>query len=240
MPLAAVAVGYSGRAGTVKAVSDLPSPPPAPAGIPAERLRLLLVTDPAIVPGGTQALEDRVAEGLRAGVTAVQLRDKRSATGTLLPLARRLRRLCHTHGALFFINDRLDLALVAGADGVHAGDEDLPLPVIRSLAPSLWVGASAGTAEAAVAAVHSGAHYIGCGAVWGTPTKADAGLPIGVEGLRAVVRASRAPVVAIGGISPERVEALRGSGVAGIAAVSALLGARDMEATVRLYRGVVG
>jgi thiamine-phosphate pyrophosphorylase len=169
------------------------------------------------------------------GVTAVQLRDKETPTGTLLPLARRLRDLCHAHRAVFFVNDRVDLALAAGADGVHVGDDDLPVDVVRSLAPHLWVGASADLPSTARAAVEAGAHYLGCGTVWATESKGDAGIPIGVDGLRAVAEAVSVPVVAIGGITLERAHELEGSGAAGLALIRGLWDAPDLAGTARRF-----
>jgi thiamine-phosphate pyrophosphorylase len=221
--------------GGVSAGEATPSTRPR-APLAPQRLRLLLITDPAVAARGAGVLEEYVRRGLSAGVTAVQLRDKDARTGTLLPLARRLRALCRAHGAPFFVNDRVDLALAAGADGVHLGEQDLPISVVRLIAPDLWIGASADTAASAEAAVRAGAHYIGCGAVWGTTSKADAGTPIGVGRVASVAAAVDVPVVAIGGITPARAPALVGTGAAGVAVIRALLDEGNPEAAARAFR----
>lgn len=167
---------------------------------------------------------------LRGGVRSVQLRDKEAPSGTLLPLAERLRDLCHARGALFFVNDRVDLALAAKADGVHVGQDDLPVEVVRRLVPeSLVVGVSAETPARARAAARGGADYIGAGPVWPTDSKADAGVAIGVDGVARMVAATQLPVVAIGGITSVRVAALREAGAAGVAVIRAILAESDPE-----------
>ena len=207
------------------------------------RLRLLMITGPLRSPGprdsASSTVEVRVLKALVGGVTSVQLRDKETATGTLLPLAHRIRALCHDHGALFFVNDRVDLALASGADGVHLGDDDLPVHVVREIAPELWVGASADTAETAQAAIRAGAHYVGCGTIWATDSKADAGTPIGIAGLTAVAQAITAPVVAIGGITIARAPELVGSGAAGIAVIRGLWDAPDITTAARAFRQIL-
>ncbi|TVP49821.1 MAG: thiamine phosphate synthase [Gemmatimonadales bacterium] len=192
----------------------------------------MVLTDPHAA--GARSLEEVVEEILAAGATAIQLRDKEAGSGELLPLARRLRDLCHARGALFLVNDRLDLALACGADGVHVGQDDLPAAGVRAVTPPGFViGVSAETPELARKAQAEGADYVGCGPVWPTDSKADAGGAIGVRGLAAVVRAVRIPVVAIGGITPERVPELLAEGAAGVAVIRAVLAAPDPSAAVR-------
>jgi thiamine-phosphate pyrophosphorylase len=196
----------------------------------------MVLTDPHAV--GARSLEDVVGEAVAAGATAIQLRDKRAGTGELLPLARRLRELCQSHGALFLVNDRLDLALACGADGVHVGQDDLPVAEVRAVSPPGFViGVSAETPELALRAQDDGADYVGCGPVWPTDSKADAGAAIGVAGFEAVARAVGIPVVAIGGITPERVPELLASGAAGVAVIRAVLAAADPAAAVRRLLG---
>jgi thiamine-phosphate diphosphorylase len=200
----------------------------------APRLRLMVLTDPGA--SGHRSLEEVIEEALSAGATAVQLRDKHAGTGELLPLARRIRDRCRRHRALFLVNDRVDLALACDADGVHVGQDDLPVEEVRRIVPAEFVvGVSAATPEAARQAEAGGADYVGCGTVWPTASKADTGEAIGIEGVGAVVRAIRIPVVAIGGITPERQRPLLDAGAAGVAVIRAVLAAPDPGAAVRAF-----
>jgi thiamine-phosphate diphosphorylase len=200
----------------------------------APRLRLMVVTDP--MASAPRSLEAVVEEALEAGATSIQLRDKEAPTEELLPLARRLQACCHRHGALFVVNDRVELALAVGADGVHVGQDDLPVREVRRMAPEGFVvGVSAETPELAREAEAGGADYVGCGAVWPTDSKLDAPEAVGPEGVRRVVEAVRIPVVAIGGITPERARELVPTGVAGVAVIRAVLAARDPGAAVREF-----
>lgn len=190
----------------------------------ADRLRLLVVTDRGRRPPAF--LDAVVGDVLRGGAPAVQLREKDLPPRDLLPLARRLRLAAHRAGALFFVNDRLDLALVAEADGVHLGPDDLPVAAARRLAPPRFlVGASARTPEAARAAEADGADYVGCGPVFPTRTKPSP--PIGLDRLAAVVAAVRIPVLAIGGLDAARAPEVRNAGTAGCAVAGALMEAAD-------------
>ena len=190
----------------------------------ADRLRLLVVTERGRRP--PVFLEAIVGDVLRAGAPALQLREKRLPPRDFLPLARRLRLAVHRAGALFFVNDRLDLALAAEADGVHLGPDDLPVAAARRLAPpSFLVGASARTPEAALAAEADGADYIGCGPVF--PTRTKPARPIGLDRLAAVAAAVRIPVLAIGGLDAARAPAVRDAGAAGCAVARALMEAVD-------------
>ena len=138
---------------------------------------------------------------LSNGARIVQLRDKAASGAQLLRFAQELRELTSRHDALLLINDRIDIALASGADGVHLGPDDLLLSAARQLLPFQIIGASCGTLEEARHAERLGADYIGVGAVFGTQTKHDAGAPIGLENLRAIVQKTALPVAAIGGIA---------------------------------------
>ncbi|MDE2804614.1 MAG: thiamine phosphate synthase [Gemmatimonadota bacterium] len=194
---------------------------------PLERyLRLIVITDRGL--SDPRAVTDVVAQALHAGAPAVQLREKAQPPREILPLAHRLRADTRRAGALFFVNDRLDLALAVGADGVHLGPDDLPVGAARAIAPpGFLIGYSADMADAAHAAVRDGADYIGCGTVYATHTKANAGEVTGIEGLRKVVRAVDVPVVGIGGVTPARAPAVVAAGAVGCAAIGAIMAATD-------------
>ena len=192
----------------------------------ASRLRLIVITDRDLAR--PREVTEVVRAALRAGAQAVQLREKALSPRDTLPLARRLRAETEAAGALFFLNDRLDLALAVRADGVHLGPDDLPVAAARRIAPPRFlIGYSADDPAAARAAIADGADYIGCGAVFPTSTKRDAGQAVGLEGLARVVQAVDAPVVAIGGIALERAAAVFRAGAAGCAVVSAVMAAPD-------------
>ncbi len=192
----------------------------------AERLRLLYLC------GGEEGEIARLAALIRGGVTAVQLRMKNATGRELYERALAVGETCREKGALFFVNDRLDVALACGADGVHLGVSDLPIAAARRCAPrSFLIGATARTPEAALRAERNGADYIGCGAAFRSTTKHDT-VEIGPSGIAAVTRAMIIPIVAIGGIDERNIEQLRHSGIAGVA-VSATLNADLLHALNR-------
>ena len=192
----------------------------------AHRLRLIVITDAGLA--APREVTEVVEAALRAGTPAVQLRDKILPPRDLLPLARRLRADTLAAGALFFVNDRLDLALAVGADGTHLGPDDLPVAAARRIAPpGFLIGHSADDPDAARAAVAAGADYIGCGTVFPTRTKADAGAVIGAGRLAEVVASVDVPVVGVGGITVARAPDVFAARAAGCAVVGALMGAED-------------
>lgn len=198
----------------------------------ADRLRLLVVTDRGRRP--PDFLAAVVGDVLRGGAPAVQLREKDLPPRDLLPIARRIRTAARAAGALFFVNDRLDLALAAEADGVHLGPDDLPVAAARRLAPPPFlVGASARTPSAARTAEAAGADYIGCGPVF--PTRTKPSTPIGLDHLAAVRAAVRIPVLAIGGLEAARAPAVRNAGAAGCAVARALMEASDPCAATKAF-----
>ncbi len=201
------------------------SGPPAPNDL-ARRLRLIVITDRALA--GSRNVADIVGAALRAGAPAVQLREKSLPPRETLRLARRLRADTEAAGSLFFVNDNVDLALAVGADGVHLGPGDLPVAAARRITPpDFLIGYSADDVAVARAAVADGANYIGCGTVFPTRTKPDAGTTIGLDGLAAVVRGAGAPVVGIGGITAQRARHAFGTGAVGCAVVSAVMAHPD-------------
>ena len=196
-------------------------------------LRLIVITDPALAAPRT--VEEIVEEALSAGAPAVQLREKGASARKLMARAERLRELTRRWDALLFINDRFDIALAAGADGVHLGPHDPPVKAIRSVAPDgFLIGHSTDDPEEAKEAAAHGADYIGCGAVYPTATKSDAGGAIGVEGLAKVATAVEIPVVGIGGISPEGAREIAAhTPAAGVAVIGAVMGASDPGGVVK-------
>lgn len=196
--------------------------------------RLLLVTDPR------PDLPERVAAAVRGGVDVVQLRDKHSPAQDLLPLAEELREVCKKAGAIFTVNDDLELARRSGADGVHLGQSDDPIEAARkALGPNAVVGLSASNVEEARRAVAAGADYLGIGTVFATPTKKDAE----AAGLSLVEEISRenlpVPWFAIGGIDMENAKQVAEAGAPGFAVVRAILDAEDPERAARGLRSVL-
>jgi len=182
-----------------------------------------------------------VAAWLRGGVDVVQLRQKRMARGRLLDLARSLADACAAAGALFVVNDHVDVALLCGAAGVHVGPDDLTVAAARRVAgpAALVIGASASTPEAALQAERDGADYLGTGPAYPTPVKGEKRV-IGPAGVAAVAAAVRLPVFAIGGIDRARLPELVAAGVRRVCAIRALGEAADPEAEARAWREALG
>ena len=175
-----------------------------------------------------------VQAALAGGTRAIQLRNKGDTARELIAAGERLTPLLTQAGALFFVNDRLDVALTLEADGVHVGPDDLPVAAVRAVAPKgFLIGRSTDDPRVARRAVEDGADYIGCGTVFPTSTKPDSGDIIGVEGLRRVVEAVPVPVVGIGGITVGRVREVVEAGAAGVAVVRAVMSASDPASVVR-------
>jgi thiamine-phosphate pyrophosphorylase len=196
-------------------------------------LRLMVITDAAIA--APRGVRDIVEEALRAGAPAIQLRHKTATAAELFEQATSLLELTRAHGALLFVNDRLDVALAARADGVHLGPDDLPVAAARRIAQAdFLIGYSTDRPEDARAAERDGASYIGCGAVFGTTTKAEAAAErIGPRRLDEVARAVRIPVIGIGGIGPHNVAEVAATSAVGVAVVGAVMGAAEVAAATR-------
>ena len=195
------------------------------------RLRLYAVTDRTWLRGGT--LADAVAAALRGGATLVQLREKTLDPADLLSEARQLTALCRAHGVPLVVDDNVEIALAAGADGVHVGQSDMAARRARALlGPDRILGVSAHNAAEALAAQADGADYLGCGAAFVTGTKLDAH-PVSAETMRAVTAAVDIPVVAIGGIDAGNILQLQGRGLAGVAVVSGIFAQPDLTAAAR-------
>ncbi len=198
-------------------------------------LTLYLVTDAGLSRGRSHLAV--VEAAIRGGVTVVQYREKSASTRRMIEEASQLAMLCRDAGVTFIVNDRCDVALAVDADGVHVGQDDMPARLARRLIGRKKIlGVSAGSVEEALRAAADGADYIGASPVFSTPTKPDAPPPLGVEGLRHMTRRIGIPVVAIGGIRRENAQAMRDAGAAGVAVVSAIVSAEDVEAAARELR----
>jgi thiamine-phosphate pyrophosphorylase len=207
-------------------------------GTPAPQYLLYLVTDAVLSRGRTQA--GIVKAAIRGGVTIVQYREKAASTRRMIVEAAELLGICRAAGVPFIVNDRLDVALAIGADGVHVGQDDMPAMAARRLiGEKMLLGVSAGSVEEARKAADDGADYIGASPIFSTPTKPDAPPPLGLDGLRAIAKAVSVPVVAIGGINRGNAAEMMDAGAAGVAVVSAIVAADDIEAAARSLRAVL-
>jgi len=203
---------------------------------PASRAQLHVLTDPGLSRGRSHAAIARAA--LAGGADVVQLRDKTLSPAALTKVARALRDIVREAGGTFVVNDRLDVALEVGADGLHLGPDDLPVSVVRPRWEGL-LGASARTEERALLLRDEGADYLGVGPVFGTSTKADAPGAIGLEGLARIVAVVDLPVIGIGGIDATNAAEVIRAGAAGVAVISSVVGAPDPEAAVRELRRAI-
>lgn len=192
---------------------------------------IYLVTDDGCLQG--RALIDCVREALEGGVTLVQYRAKTASSAEMYAEALQLKALCDSFNVPLIINDRLDIAMAVGAAGVHLGQDDLPCAAARKLLGEDYIiGVSAHNPAEARAALLCGADYLGCGAVFGTATKADV-QKLGTEGLAAICKAKGLPVVGIGGVTADNYREVRVAGADGAAIVSGILAQPDIRATVR-------
>ena len=196
-----------------------------------ERLGVVVITDRAC--GGRDLIEV-VRSALRGGAGAIQLRSKAESTREMVELGRALKVETDAAGALLLVNDRVDVALVIGADGAHVGDDDLPLDAARSIVPrGFFLGRSVDTAEEARTAEREGADYVGAGPLQATPSKLDAAPAIGLAGIRAIAAATSLPVIAIGGVDERNAGGAAAAGAAGVAVIRAVMQAEDPEPAVR-------
>lgn len=197
-----------------------------------ESMKLYAVTDRKWLKPG-EKLVDKVEEALRGGVTFVQLREKNMGHDEFLTEALELQALCRRYQVPFVINDNVEIAMEIGADGVHVGQSDMEAGNVRELlGPDRIVGVSAQTVEQALLAQERGADYLGVGAVFPTSSKDDA-VEVDRETLEEICRRVDIPVVAIGGISRNNISELRGSGICGVALISAIFGSEDIEQASR-------
>lgn len=198
----------------------------------ASRLALTVITDPRCGEGRELVVVVRAA--LQGGAPCIQLRAKTETAREMVELARALREATSAAGALLIVNDRVDVALAAGADGAHVGDDDLPVPAARRIVPQgFLLGRSTETPEQAVQAREDGADYVGVGPVYETASKDDAGSPVGLARVAAVVEAAGIPAVGIGGIDAENAAEVVRAGAAGVAVIRAVMQAPDPAEAVR-------
>ena len=197
---------------------------------------LYAVTDRAWI--GEQTLYKQVEAALKGGVTCVQLREKDLDDADFYAEALEISALCKKYNVPFIINDNVDIAIKCKADGIHVGQRDMQVSDVRKkVGNEMIIGVSAHSVEEAKEAVKNGADYLGVGAVFSTATKADASV-LPMDTLRDICQAVDVPVVAIGGISRRNIEKLSGSGVDGVALVSAIFAAEDIEAECCLLRSL--
>jgi len=175
--------------------------------------------------------EELAEMALKAGVKFIQFREKAMSTKRMFEIAKKIRKLTYDYSATFIVNDRVDLALAVEADGVHIGQDDLPLEVVRDIFDGI-VGISTHNVEEAKEA-EPFADYISAGPVFRTTTKRDAKEPIGVEGVKAIVKAVSKPVVAIGGINKYNIAEVLKTGVSGVAVVSAIANSPNPEESAK-------
>jgi thiamine-phosphate pyrophosphorylase len=197
--------------------------------------RLHVLTDTTIQ--GRWSHAELAEAAIAGGADAIQYRQKTGTTREMIREALAVRDVCRRKGVPFLVNDRLDVALAVDADGLHLGRDDLAILVARRiLGPHRILGGSAGSVEEARAGFREGADYLGCGPVYGTATKADAGRAAGAELIRAVRAAVDLPLLAIGGIAAAHLPALVAAGADGVAVVSAVCAAPDPQAATRALR----
>ena len=201
-----------------------------------EMMLLYAVTDRAWT--GKQTLMEQVEDALKGGATCVQLREKELDEETFLQEAMEMKALCEKYQVPFFINDNVEIAVKCKADGIHVGQEDMIAAQVRQVVgEDMMIGVSVHSVGEALEAVKNGADCLGVGAMFATSTKTDADV-LPKEVLKEICDAVDIPVVAIGGISKENMAELKGTGVDGVALVSAIFAAEDIERECRLLRSL--
>lgn len=186
-----------------------------------------LVTDRGIL-GGRDLLK-AVEDAIIGGVSLIQLREKDISTRDFYNLAVKMKELVNSYGVPLIINDRLDIALAVDADGLHIGQDDMPLKIARQiLGPEKIIGYSASSLSEALFGEKNGADYLGVGPVYATGSKADAGPPIGLTNLKTIKERVSIPVVAIGGVGISNIAEVKQTGVDGVSVISAILGSQNI------------
>ena len=202
------------------------------------RYRVCLVTDRGLARG--RSTLDIALAAVAGGATMIQLREKDLATRAFIEEARTLRERLAPLGVPLVINDRADVALAVGADGLHVGQDDMPYAMARALLPGKIIGLSITALDQLDAADARAADYLGVGPIFAQATKADAAPPLGLEGLRAARRLTERPLMAIGGVTAANAAALRAAGADGVAIVSAIVAADDPQAATQEIAAAFG
>jgi thiamine-phosphate pyrophosphorylase len=202
------------------------------------KLGLYVITDEGISHGLSHVeIARKVTEG---GADVIQLRDKARTGKDMLSIALQIREIARSSGVTFIVNDRLDLALAADADGVHLGQEDLPVPFARRVSPrGFIIGTSVRTVQEAIIAETEGADYLALSPIFDTATKSDAGPGKGLERLKEIKSAVSIPVIAIGGIGKGNVRQVMDAGADGVAVISAIVGQKDIVKATAEMRSLV-
>lgn len=199
---------------------------------------LYVITDETLSKGLTH--QEIARRAIHGGADVIQLRDKRLSARELLTCAIEIRDLTKSAGAMFIVNDRLDIALASKADGVHLGQDDMPVSYARDLSPpGFIIGISAGTVDEAKAAANGGADYIGLGPICQTSSKSDTGPVCGFDLIARVKAVVDVPVVAIGGLGKDNIDKAIDAGADGIAVISAVVSQEDIEWAARELKGLI-
>jgi thiamine-phosphate pyrophosphorylase len=196
--------------------------------------RLYLITDRSLLP--REALQYRLESLVKAGIKAIQIREKDLSARDILALAQEIRKL----PAKLFINDRADIAYAAKADGLHIPEHGFPIDEVRKIIGQKTIGKSTHSLESALRAETEGADFITFGPIYNTPSKRKFGKPLGIDKLKEVTLNISIPVFAIGGINPERVKECQRAGAFGVAVISDLLLAANPELQVKKYKESLG
>jgi thiamine-phosphate pyrophosphorylase len=193
---------------------------------------LYVITDEAIAGGLTH--EEIARRAIAGGADVIQLRDKMCGCRELIRIGRAFRAITMKTGTLFMVNDRIDVALACGADGVHLGQDDIRVEVARQIAPpGFIIGVSVGTVDEAVRAEEEGADYIAISPVFSTASKDDAGPGRGLDVVREIRRSVSVPVIAIGGINLDNVREVIRAGADGVAVISVVVGSKNIMKAAR-------
>lgn len=201
-----------------------------------EGIRVMLVLDSRLTK--KDIFED-CRNAVRAGIPAIQYREKEKTIREMFEECIRLKEIC-AGKALFFVNDRADIALAVNADGFHIGQEDLPLVEARKLLPKAIIGVTVHNIGEAIEAEKNGADYVSVSPVFDTPTKSDAGSAVGIEMVKKVKEAVSIPVMGIGGINPENARSVISAGADAVAVVSCIVASDDVFESSKKLLGAVG
>ncbi len=191
-----------------------------------EKIRVMLVLDSGLTK---KSIFEDAESAVRAGVPAIQYREKEKTVREMLEDCRKLKEIC-AGKALFFVNDRVDIALAVGADGLHLGQEDLPVEIARTLLPNAVIGVTVHNLEEAVKAEKGGADYVSVSPIFHTDTKKDAGKEVGLEMVKRVRRVVSIPVMGIGGINAGNARKVIKAGADAVSVVSCIVASDDVEA----------